>query len=284
VTHAVLAPTRRRARRPLAGGAVVCVPLLVFLAVFFLYPLIEMAKGSLDGGFDRYQEIFTSPVYRRVMWNTLRISAMTTLICLLIGYPYAYVMSKVSGRLQLLMLAVVLLPFWASLLVRSFAWIALLQDSGLINQVLQGVGLVDQPISLIRTPAGVLIGMVHIMLPYLVLPLFTTMVRIDDGLLRAASSLGATPWQRFRRVFVPLSIPGVAAGTLLVFTISLGFYITPALLGSPRQSMVGEVIAEQVEQFGLATASALGITLLVGTLAILAVIALLARETARRNR
>jgi ABC-type spermidine/putrescine transport system permease subunit I len=279
-----MAPTPRRARRPLAGGAVVCAPLLVFLAVFFLYPLVEMAKGSLDGGLDRYQEIFTSPVYRRVMWNTLRISAMTTLICLLIGYPYAYVMSKVSGRVQLLMLAVVLLPFWASLLVRSFAWIALLQDSGLINQVLQGLGLVDEPISLIRTPAGVLIGMVHIMLPYLVLPLFTTMVRIDDGLLRAASSLGATPWQRFRRVFVPLSIPGVAAGTLLVFTISLGFYITPALLGSPRQSMVGEVIAEQVEQFGLATASALGITLLVGTLAILAVIALLARETARRNR
>ncbi len=243
-----------------------------------------MARESAAGGFAAYESILTSPVYRKVFGNTLTIAAATTAICLVLAYPYAYVMNRVSPRMRLALMAFVLLPFWASLLVRSFAWIALLQDSGLVNQALQALGLTDDPVSLIRTTPGVLIGMVHIMLPYMVLPLYTAMARVDDRLLLAASSLGANPRRRFVRVFLPLTLPGLAAGCLLVFTISLGFYITPALLGAPSQAMVGEVIAEQVEQFGLSTASALGIVLLTGTLVILVVIALLAKRLGRSAR
>lgn len=276
---------RRRGRLGLGGGGwALVLPLVLFLAVFFLYPLAQMARESAADGFAAYESILTSPVYRKVFTNTVTIAAATTAICLVLAYPYAYVMNRVSPRMRLALMAFVLLPFWASLLVRSFAWIALLQDSGLVNQALQALGLTDGPLSLIRTTPGVLIGMVHIMLPYMVLPLYTAMARVDDRLLLAASSLGANPRRRFVRVFLPLTLPGLAAGCLLVFTISLGFYITPALLGAPSQAMVGEVIAEQVEQFGLSTASALGIVLLTGTLVVLVVIALLAKRLGRSAR
>lgn len=276
---------RRRGRLGLGGGGwALVLPLILFLAVFFLYPLAQMARESAAAGFAAYESILTSPVYRKVFSNTVTIAAATTAICLVLAYPYAYVMNRVSPRMRLALMAFVLLPFWASLLVRSFAWIALLQDSGLVNQALQALGLTDGPLSLIRTTPGVLIGMVHIMLPYMVLPLYTAMARVDDRLLLAASSLGANPRRRFVRVFLPLTLPGLAAGCLLVFTISLGFYITPALLGAPSQAMVGEVIAEQVEQFGLSTASALGIVLLTGTLVVLVVIALLAKRLGRSAR
>ncbi|QMW65380.1 ABC transporter permease [Mumia sp. ZJ1417] len=278
------APRRRGRLGPGGGGWTLVVPLVLFLGVFFLYPLVQMARESASGGLATYEAIMTSPVYRKVFANTLTIAGATTLLCLVLAYPYAYVMNKVSPRLRLALMAFVLLPFWASLLVRSFAWIALLQDSGLINQALQGLGITDDPVSLIRTTPGVLIGMVHIMLPYMVLPLYTAMARVDGRLLLAASSLGATPWRRFVRVFLPLTLPGLAAGCLLVFTISLGFYITPALLGAPSQAMLGEVIAEQVEQFGLTTASALGIVLLTGTLIILMVVALFAKRLGRASR
>jgi ABC-type spermidine/putrescine transport system permease subunit I len=278
------APRRQRLRALRGGGWPLVVPVAAFLAVFFLLPLVQMTRESLTDGVQTYQDVLTSTVYRKVFWNTVKIAALTTVICLAIAYPYAYVMNRSSMRVRLLLMTFVLLPFWASLLVRSFAWIALLQDSGLINQSLEKVGLIDEPLSLIRTTPGILIAMVHIMLPYMVLPLYTAMARVDDRLLLAASSLGATPWRRFVRVFVPLTLPGVAAGSLLVFTISLGFYITPALLGAPNQAMLGEVIAEQVEQFGLPTASALGIVLLAGTLAILLAIALMATRLQKASR
>jgi putative spermidine/putrescine transport system permease protein len=285
VTVGTAPAPRRRGRHGFGGGGwVLVLPLIAFLAVFFLYPLVQMARESMSGGFSTYESIMTSPVYRKVFWNTLTIAGATTAICLVLAYPYAYVMNRVSPRVRLALMAFVLLPFWASLLVRSFAWIALLQDSGLVNQALQGLGLTDEPLSLIRTTPGVLIGMVHIMLPYMVLPLYTAMARVDDRLLLAASSLGATPLRRFVRVFLPLTLPGLGAGCLLVFTISLGFYITPALLGAPSQAMLGEVIAEQVEQFGLSTASALGIVLLTGTLLVLVVVALFAKRIGRSSR
>src|SRR5690606_15896436 len=134
--------------------------------------------------------------------------------CLLLAYPYAYVLNRVGPRTRLVMLGIVLLPFWTSLLVRSFAWVGLLQDSGMINSVLMSVGIIDEPLSLIRTPLGVLIGMVQVLLPYMVLPLVTTMGGIDHSVLRAAGSLGAGPWRRFLRVFLPLSMPGVISGSV----------------------------------------------------------------------
>ena len=275
---------RRTSLRAASGGWLLALPVLLFLAVFFLWPLVQMGRESLSDGLSTYGDVWSSSVYRRVFWTTASTAGLVTLICLVLGFPYAYVMYRSSRGTRTLLMAVVLLPFWSSLLVRSFAWIALLQDSGLVNQVLQSLGLADEPVPLIRTQLGVLIGMVHIMLPYMVLPLFATMLRVDDRLLLAATSLGASPWRRFVRVFAPLNAPGIFAGALLVFTISLGFYITPALLGGPRQAMIGEVIADEVQQFALPTASALGMVLLAGTMVLLGiVVSVLSRAKGRTS-
>jgi ABC-type spermidine/putrescine transport system permease subunit I len=186
-----------------------------------------------------------------------------------------------AGPLGFLLLSLaLLLPFWSSLLVRSFAWMTLLQDTGVINRALLALGVVDEPIELIRNSLGVTIGMTHIMLPYMVLPLYAVMARIDLSLSEAAGSLGASPLRGFRRVFLPLSVPGLAAGALLVFVLCLGFYITPALLGGAEDVLIGQLIADQVAinvRFGFA--SAIGIVLLVLTLLALAVGARLLRRS-----
>lgn len=248
------------------AGGLLLLPAAALLAVFFLVPLGLMVGTSLRDGPETYSEIFQSPVYRLVLVNTLQTAVLTTALCLLLAYPYAYVLIRVGPRLRLVMLGVVLLPFWTSLLVRSFAWVGLLQDSGIVNSALRSLGLIDESLQLIRTPLGVLIGMVHVLLPYLVLPLVTTMTQIDSSVLRAASSLGAGPFRRFLRVFLPLSMPGVLAGSVLVFVLALGFYITPALLGDVRGRMIGETIVQEVTRNGPVTASALGFVLLAGTL------------------
>lgn len=266
------------------AGGVLLLPAALLLAIFFLVPLALMVSTSLREGVGTYTEIFQSPVYRLVLWNTVRTAVLTTLLCLLLAYPYAYVLTRVGPRTRLIMLGVVLLPFWTSLLVRSFAWVGLLQDSGIINGALQALGLTDEPLQLIRTPLGVLIGMVHVLLPYMVLPLVTTMGQIDGSVLRAAGSLGAGPFRRFGRVFLPLSMPGVVSGSVLVFVLSLGFYITPALLGDARDAMIGETIVQEVTRYGPVTASALGLLLLVGTLVSLALLLAVQRLGASRRK
>ncbi|WP_427871107.1 ABC transporter permease [Leucobacter luti] len=254
------------------GGWLLLLPAAALLAVFFLVPLGLMVQTSFRNGIETYQEIFTSPIYGLVLGNTLRTAALTTLLCLLLAYPYTYVLTRVGPRLRLIMLGVVLLPFWTSLLVRSFAWVGLLQDSGILNGALQTLGLIDEPLQLIRTPLGVLIGMVHVLLPYMVLPLMTTMGQIDGSVLRAAGSLGAGPFKRFFRIFLPLSLPGIISGCVLVLVLSLGFYITPALLGDAKDAMIGETIVQEVTRYGPVMASALGLVLLVGTLVSLALL------------
>lgn len=267
-----LASQQRRERRT---GWLLLLPAALLLGAFFLVPLGLMVGTSLRDGSQTYIDIFESPVYRLVLGNTLRTALLTTLFCLLLAYPFAYVVNRVGPRTKMLMFGVVLLPFWTSLLVRSFAWVGLLQDSGLVNSVLLGIGVIDEPLALIRTPLGILIGMVHVLLPYMVLPLVTTMSNIDPSVLRAAHSLGAGPFKRFTRVFFPLSLPGVASGAVLVFVLSLGFYITPALLGGPRDAMIGETIVQEVTRYGPVTASALGLLLLAGTLVSLALLLVL---------
>lgn len=267
-----------------SAGWILLLPAAILLAVFFLIPLGLMAATSLRDGLSTYGEIFTSPVYRLVLGNTVRTALLTTLLCLLLAYPYAYVLTRAGSKTRLVMLAVVLLPFWTSLLVRSFAWVGLLQDSGIINGFLQAIGLIDEPIALIRTPVGILIGMVHVLLPYMVLPLVTTMGEINPSVLRAAGSLGAGPWRRFGRIFLPLSLPGIISGAVLVFVLSLGFYITPALLGDARDAMIGETIVQEVTRYGPVTASALGLLLLIGTLVSLALLLAVQRVVAQRKK
>jgi ABC-type spermidine/putrescine transport system permease subunit I len=162
----------------------------------------------------------------------------------------------------------VLVPFWTSILVRTYAWMVLLGRQGIINELLQSLGIIDQPLRLLNTRFAVYVSMVHILLPFMILPLYSVMRGIDRSVLRAAEGLGARPSAVFRQVMLPLSLPGVAAGCLLVFILSLGFYITPALVGGPKDLMISVLIAQQVDLFNWAFASALAAVLLVGALLI----------------
>jgi len=187
------------------------------------------------------------------------------LICLLCGYPLAYSIAQAGSRLRRLLIFAVLIPFWSSILVRTFAWMVLLQRRGLINSTLVGLGVTDTPITMVHNRIGVLVGMVHILLPFMVLPLYAVMVRIDRTYSQAAASLGASPVRNFYRIYLPLSRPGVVNGVVLVFVMGLGYFITPALLGGAGDAMIAQLIEQQVADFGeWGVAGALSVILMFG--------------------
>lgn len=245
-------------------------PSLLALLVFFIYPLIKMLGFSLyspDFTWDHYLRIIHEPVWINVLWITLRISLWVTLSTLLLGYPLAWVLAGLKPRTANIFLILVVIPYFTSVLVRTYAWMVLLGTEGVVNQLLIAAGLITEPLKLMYTATGVLIGMTYILLPYMVLALYSVMRGIDFGLLHAAESLGASRCRAFWRIIVPLSLPGVAAGGLLVFILALGFFITPALMGGPQQTMISMVIESQIETyFDWGFGSALSTVLLVCTL------------------
>jgi putative spermidine/putrescine transport system permease protein len=249
---------------------------LILVGVLFVYPIARIIVQSLtvEGVFalDHYQRIFEVDAYLRVLRTTFTIGVQVTVICLLLGYPLAYFLSSLPSRWARIGLVLVLVPFWTSFLVRTYAWMVLLQRRGVINEWLVDLGLISEPIQMIYNRMGVLIGMVHVMLPFMVLPLFAVMSGLDRNLVRAAQNLGASPFQAFRRIFFPLSLPGVAAGSILVFILSIGFYITPALMGGRQDTMIAQLIEGQVrDQLNFSFAAALGTFLLVLTIIIFVV-------------
>ncbi|RLM20318.1 ABC transporter permease [Brenneria alni] len=245
-------------------------PSLLALLVFFIYPLINMLSVSVyspDFTWQHYLRIIHEPVWLNVLWITLRISLWVTLSTLLLGYPLAWVLARLKPRTANIFLIVVIIPYFTSVLVRTYAWMVLLGTEGIVNQLLIAIGLLTEPLKLMYTSTGVLIGMTYILLPYMILALYSVMRGIDLGLLSAAESLGASRRRAFWRIVVPLSLPGVAAGGLLVFILSLGFFITPALMGGPQQTMISMVIESQIETyFDWGFGSALSSVLLVCTL------------------
>ncbi len=192
--------------------------------------------------------VTSEPIYIEILIRTVAISLGVTALCLVLGYPLAYLLASVDGRTSRLLMMFVLLPFWTSLLVRTTAWLVLLQGSGVINSLLQWVGLISSPIELVHNRIGVFVAMTHILLPFVVLPVHAVMKGIPGVYMRAASSLGAAPWRGFLHVYLPLTLPGVGAGSLLVFILSLGYYITPMLVGGPRDQMLSSFIAYFVNQ------------------------------------
>lgn len=245
--------------------ALMLVLVLVVAPIAWLFSLsLVDSNGSL--GVENYTRIWTDGAYFSIFIVTFQISLIVTGICILMGFPVAYTMSVLPNRwAQLLMLAV-LLPFWTSLLVRTYAWMVLLQRRGIVNSTLQDLGIIDRPLSLMFNTTGVVIGMVHIMLPFLILPLYASMRAIDGNLMRAASNLGSSNVSAFFRIFVPLSAPGLIAGSMLVFVMCLGFYITPALLGGGRVQMIAQRIETSVALFPTwGPASALAVVLLILT-------------------
>jgi len=212
-------------------------------------------------------------IFLPIFARTFVISFWVTVLCVLLGYPLAYTLSTLSARWANIGMALVLVPFWTSILVRTTAWFILLQREGPVNALLQGLGVVDAPVTMIFTRFAVYVAMVHVLLPFVVLPLYSVMKGMNPVYLRAAASLGAPPWKRFARVYLPMTMPGVAAGALMVFMLSVGFYITPVLVGGPDDQMVSYFIAfftNQTINWGMAAALA---CLLLAMTAILVVVA-----------
>ena len=250
-------------------------PYLGLVSVLIIIPigwLFYMSFIGRDGtlSVENYSRMLDSKAYIRIFITTFKISFLTTLICALIGYPLTYFMSQLPKKWAGICMIGVLIPFWTSLLVRTYAWLVLLQKKGLLNNLLLDFEIISEPIKFVHNTSGTLIGMAHIMLPFLILPLYANMRSIDKDCVRAAASLGATPSRAFWTVFFPLSLPGLLAGLLIVFVLCLGFYVTPAVLGGGRVIMAAMKISSNIElYFSWGAASALGVVLLVVTMAIL---------------
>ncbi len=242
--------------------AILAILIVVFLPIFWLSSLsFYNAAGELS--WENYARIFNSALYRRTFVVTFQISIVVTLVCVLLGYPLCYWLTKMSNRTAAILMVFVLVPFWTSVLVRTYAWLVLLQRNGIINSSLVSFGIIDEPLQLAHNLTGSIIGMVHIMLPFLILPLYATMRSIDTDLVRAAVGLGSSPRGAFWRVFFPMSLPGLFAGIVLVFILSLGFYVTPALLGGGRVQMLAQRIESTITVYSnWGAASALGVVLL----------------------
>jgi putative spermidine/putrescine transport system permease protein len=238
-----VAATGRRQLIP--AGAVYVLPLVLFMLLAFNVPIALMLSWSIAAPPDvlaHYAQVFERAVYLKVLGNTFRIALIATAVCVVLGYPLAYWMRTLSPGRQLIAIALVVLPFWVSSLVRTYAWIVILGNDGVVNRTLQGLGVIGTPVSFLYNEFGVVLGTANVLLPFLVLPLFASMLRLDDRLLQAAASLGASSWTVFRRVFFPLSLPSLAAGAILVFILTLGFFITPAILGGGRVPMIANML------------------------------------------
>jgi ABC-type spermidine/putrescine transport system permease subunit I len=250
-------------------------PCAAWIVVFFLVPLGLMTWRSVSHeGFSLaiYGDLVTSPQYVKVMVNSLKIVMLTTIATLLLGYPVAYALTMTGGWARIAILTLVTIPYWVDVIVRSFSWLIVLGDNGILNRMLMQVGLTGRPLPLLYNLVSVLLGMTQILLPMMIITLFGAMLRIDRNLLLAAKIHGATEFQAFRSVFFPLSLPGVYGASLLVFVIGLGFYVTPALLGSPGETMISQTLMNEAsENLDYERASAGGVLLLLITLAIVAV-------------
>lgn len=237
-----------------------------WMGIFFLLPFLFIAKMSLseaalmqppylpfirsleDGvmtlviNFSNYQLIFEDPLYWKAFLNSLEIAAIATLITLLIGYPMAYAIARAPSAWRLPLLMLIILPFWTSFLIRVYAWIGILKNNGVLNNLLLSLGIIDQPLEILYTPTAVYIGIVYSYLPFMILPLYATLIRMDNSLLEAAADLGAKPIKQFLTITLPLTLPGIIAGSMLVFIPVMGEFVIPDLLGGPNSLMVGKLM------------------------------------------
>lgn len=269
-----MSPSGRHA----AGWWALILPAFLLMTAFYVAPILQVLAISVTEptpGLGNYERLLTSESVQRVIGTTLRIGVVTTAIALLLGYALAYRIALAGPRAQRWWLLAVLVPLWISVLVRAFAWVTLLRRQGLVNQGLMATGVIDEPLALVWNEFGIVVGMVHYMVPYAVLPMLSAMREIDPRLLSAARGLGAGRATSFLRVFLPLSLPGLIAAGVLVFIFSLGFYITPAILGGGKTLMAAEWIKLQILDLIRWGLGAMMATLLV--VAILATLAVFSR-------
>ncbi|OOL20328.1 ABC transporter permease [Ochrobactrum sp. P6BS-III] len=246
-------------------------PALLIVGVLMVAPLVWLLSMSVidvtgQMSFENYRLFFSEEAYVEMFLNTFRIALIVTVICVLLGYPVAYLISILPSKWAGLLMLLVLVPFWTSGLVRTFAWLIILQRNGVVNKTLAFLGVIDRPLTLVHNTTGTVIGMVHIMVPFLVLPLYASMKTIDANLMRAAANVGSSPTHAFFRIFLPLSMPGLVAGTVMVFVMCLGFYITPALLGGGKVKLIAQRIEESISLYPTwGPAAALAVLLLAMT-------------------
>ncbi|WP_244830127.1 MULTISPECIES: ABC transporter permease [unclassified Caballeronia] len=265
-------PSVRHQRREDRAMLLLMAPALFVVIVLLVVPLAWLSWQSIyhEGAFTlvNYRRVFTG-AYLDTFLLTFKLSIIVTGVTLLLGYPVAYFAASVSPRWSALILGMVILPFWTSVLVRTYAWLVLLQRTGLINKALLGMGLIERPLQLSYNQFGTIIAMVHILLPFMVLPLYSAMQKIPPNLSQAGASLGGSPLHVFMRVFLPLSMGGVVAGVTLVFVLCLGFYITPELMGGGKSMMVSMIVSRNVEIYNSwGAASSVSVVLLLCVFAI----------------
>lgn len=241
-------------------------PPYLWLLVFFLVPFLLVLKISLatpefsqppysavfdwseglipsfEGSLGNYRFLTTDDLYILAYLNSIKIAVISTLLCLLIGYPMAYGIARAPGTMRNVLLMAVILPFWTSFLIRVYAWIGILKNQGVLNAVLLWLGVIDQPLDMIHNAFSLYVGIVYTYLPFMILPLYANLAKMDESLLEAASDLGCRPWKAFVSVTLPLSLPGIIAGSMLVFIPAVGEYVIPALLGGPDTLMIGPVL------------------------------------------
>lgn len=241
------------------GGAL---PALTLISLFFVVPVVALLLRSVTEpvpGLHNYATLFGDGTYARVFFNTFLVATVVTAVTVIVAFPVAWMLAIMPPALGSIVFGIIILSMWTNLLTRTYAWMVLLQRTGVINRALMDIGLISQPLPLINNLTGVTIGMVYIMLPFMILPLVGTLRAIDPMTLRAAALCGASPFDAFRRILLPLSLPGIAAGGLMVFVMSLGYFVTPTLLGGTSNMMLAAMIAQMIQSllnWGLGSAAA----------------------------
>jgi spermidine/putrescine transport system permease protein len=246
---------RRIREDPKAQGFFLISPTNIYLFILIVLPLILviglsfLSRGTYGQiefklNFTNYTRLF-DPVYAKVLVFSLLVGLGTTIICLLVGYPLAYFIARAPSRQRSLLLFLILLPFWTNFIIRIYAWMTILRSGGLLDSLLQWLNITQDPLNILYTPTAVMIGMVYEFLPFMVLPLYTSLEKIENSLLEAAADLGAPPWKAFLRVTLPLSVPGMIAGTILTFIPSMGMFVVPDILGGAKTMLIGNVIRNQ---------------------------------------
>jgi mannopine transport system permease protein len=248
--HPVAAPPRTKDRTSLMlGSFALTLPALLLLMLLFVLPLGRLFALSLEGGsLTWYEKALTGGLYTTILLRTFEIAAIVTLSCLVIGYPVAFLLATTTPMWRALGFAFVMLPLWTSVLVRTYAWTILLQRNGILNQLLVQMGWVNQPLRLLYTEGAVAVAMTHVLLPFMVLPIWSSLRAIPEEYSRAAYVLGASRWRTFVEIVWPLSRPGVASGSVMVFLLAMGFFVTPALIGGPQQMMMATLVSQQVRE------------------------------------
>jgi putative spermidine/putrescine transport system permease protein len=241
---------RAPAIRMHAGTVALSLPAVIFLLVLFSVPVVQLMLLSIQSGsLAPYEKAFTDELYVAVLFNTFKIALFVTIVSFLMAYPVAYFLTVATPFWRMFGLFCLLMPFWTSILVRTYAWMVILGRRGIVSEALLALGITDAPFSMLHNMPAVLIGMVHVLMPYMVFPVYAVMRRVDPNIMQAAFGLGAPAWRAFLRVYFPLTLPGVLSGATLVFILTMGFFITPALLGGGKVMMIAMLIETYVHEF-----------------------------------